>query len=65
MSVKTPPPPVKEQLHAIADQLDDDATWEDAAYQVYVRQELEASIKEADAGQLIPQAEVEKMFLGE
>ena len=65
MSVKTPPPPVKEQLHEIADQLEDDATWEDAAYQVYVRRELEASIKEAGEGQLIPQAEVEKMFLGE
>lgn len=51
---------VKELLHHLADELPDDATWSDVAYQVELKASIEQGLKEADSGQLIPQEEIEK-----
>jgi predicted transcriptional regulator len=56
---------VKDQLHELADKLPDDATWRDVARELYVRREIEIGLEQAERGELIPQAEVEKKFLGE
>jgi hypothetical protein len=45
-------PTVREEARKIIDQLSDDATWEDLAYQIFVRQKIERGVQEADAGLL-------------
>ncbi|MCP4494467.1 MAG: hypothetical protein GY820_45290 [Gammaproteobacteria bacterium] len=49
-------------LHHLADELPDNATWGDVAYQVELKASIEQGLKEADAGQLISQDEIEKEF---
>ena len=43
--------PITDALHALAEQLPDDATWKDVAYEAYVRQEMEAGLAEAQRGE--------------
>ena len=44
------------------DNLPDHATWEDVMYRIYVRQAVEAGIKDSDAGRTIDVKEVRKRF---
>ena len=39
------------------DRLPDAASWDDLAYEVYVRQTIEAGLAEADAGRLVEHEE--------
>ncbi|RYE89630.1 MAG: hypothetical protein EOO37_04660 [Cytophagaceae bacterium] len=55
---------VKEQVHALADQLSEEATWEEVAYEIYVRQAVERGIEASEAGRLIP-AEQAKAYLNQ
>jgi hypothetical protein len=36
---------IKQAVHALADQLPDDATWKDVIYEAYVRQEIEVGFE--------------------
>ena len=49
-----PPAPLKSEAHGLIDRLPDDASWDDLMYQIYVRQAIDAGIRDADAGRLIP-----------
>lgn len=51
---------VREEARRLAEQLPDDATWEDVLYQVYVRQSVEAGLEDVRAGRLIPTDEVRR-----
>ena len=51
---------VKEQVHALADQLSEEATWEEVAYAVYVRQSIEQGLADIAAGRTIPAEEVKQ-----
>jgi len=53
---------IKKALHNLADQLPDDATWKDIAYEAYVRQEIEAGLAEAKRGEFASDAEVRDTF---
>ena len=53
---------IKEQAHQLVDNLPDGATWEDVMYRIYVRQAIEAGIKDSDAGRTIDVEEVRKRF---
>lgn len=53
---------VKKQAHQLLDNLPDSATWEDVMYRIYVRQAIEAGIKDSDAGRTIDVKEVRKRF---
>jgi predicted transcriptional regulator len=44
---------VKESLLEIVQNLPDACTWDEAMYQIYVRQKIEAGLKDADEGRLI------------
>lgn len=44
---------IKSDAKRLVENLPDAATWDDLAYEVYVRQAIEAGMAEADAGQLI------------
>jgi hypothetical protein len=50
------------QAHQLVDNLPDGATWEDVMYRIYVRQALEAGIKDSDTGRTIDVEEVRNRF---
>ena len=54
--------PIKEALRELADQLPDDATWKDVAYEAYVRQEMEAGLAEAQRGEFAKAVDVDSTF---
>ena len=53
---------VKEQAHRLLDNLPDSATWEDVMHRIYVRQAIEAGIKDSDVGRTVDVKEVRKRF---
>lgn len=53
---------IKKALHSLADQLPDDATWKDIAYEAYVRQEIEAGLAEAKRGEFASEDEIKDAF---
>ena len=44
------------------DNLPDSATWDDVMYRIYVRQAIEAGVKDSDQGRTIDVKEVRKRF---
>jgi predicted transcriptional regulator len=53
---------LKESLHTLADQLPDDATWEDVMEEVRFRRAVEVGIQAAERGELATQEEVRVAF---
>ncbi len=53
---------IKEEAHRIVDQLPGDASWEDLIYRIYVRQSIEAGLRDADAGRVESVEEVRRSF---
>jgi len=41
---------VKQQAHQLVEKLPDNATWDDLMYEIYVRQAIDAGIRDSDAG---------------
>jgi hypothetical protein len=44
---------IKPEVHRLVEQLPDNATWDDLAYEIYIRQAIEAGVIESDAGRLL------------
>ena len=53
---------IESAAHRLIDTLPDDATWDDIMYRVYVRQCVDAGLKDADAGRVVDVAEVRRRF---
>jgi hypothetical protein len=53
---------VKQEAKRLVDELPDDATWDDLMYTIYVRQSIEAGIRDADAGRVLSVDEVRTRF---
>ncbi len=53
---------IKQEAYKILDNLPDEATWDDLMYQIYVRQAIEAGIKESEEGRTVEVKEVRKRF---
>ncbi len=53
---------IKQKAYRILDNLPDKATWDDLMYQIYVRQAIEAGIKESKEGRTVEVKEVRKRF---
>jgi len=53
---------VKEEARRLVERLSDDATWEDVQYEVYVRQAVEAGLKDSQEGRTVPLAEARRRF---
>lgn len=47
------PRDIRKDARALVDQLPADATWDDLQYEIYVRQSVEAGLRDADAGRLV------------
>ena len=53
---------IKQEAHRLLDNLPEAATWDDLMYRIYVRQAIEAGIKDSDAGRTVDVKEVRKKF---
>ena len=53
---------VKEKAHKLLNNLPDSATWEDLMYRIYVREAIEAGLKDSDQGKTVDVSEVRKKF---
>jgi predicted transcriptional regulator len=53
---------IKEQARRLLDDLPDSLTWEDLIHRIYVRQAIEAGIRDIDAGRTVDVKEVRKRF---
>jgi hypothetical protein len=51
---------VKTEALRLVEQLPDDATWDDLLYEIYVRQSIEAGLKDCREGRTLPVAEVRR-----
>jgi hypothetical protein len=55
-------PSLKDEVRRMAEHLPDDATWEDLQYQIYVRQAIEAGLKDSREGRTVSLAEARCRF---
>ena len=53
---------IKQKAHQLVDKLPDSASWEDVMCRIYVRQAIEAGIKDSDQGRMTDVSEVRKRF---
>ena len=53
---------IKQEAYRLLEKLPDKATWDDLMYQIYVRQTIEAGIKDSDEGRTVDVKEVRKRF---
>ena len=53
---------IKQEAHRLLDNLPDKATWEDLMYRIYVREVIEAGIKDSNDGRTVDVKEVRKRF---
>ena len=53
---------IKEEAHRLLDNLPKSATWDDLMYKIYVRQAIEAGLKDSKAGRTIDVKEVRAKF---
>lgn len=53
---------IRQEVYRLLDNLPDKATWDDLMYQIYVRQTIEAGIKDSDEGRTVEVKEVRKRF---
>jgi hypothetical protein len=60
--METPGTTIKAEARRIVDQLPDSASWEDLIYRIYVRQSIEAGIKDADEGRVESVEDVRRSF---
>jgi hypothetical protein len=60
--METAAPSIKDEAKRIVDQLPSTASWEDLIYRIYVRQSIEAGLKDAEEGQVESVEEVRRSF---
>jgi len=53
---------LKQEAYRLLDNLSEKATWDDLMYQIYVRQAIEAGLKDSDDGRTVEVNEVRKRF---
>jgi predicted transcriptional regulator len=53
---------IREEAQDLLRDIPDDATWDDVMYRIYVRQAIEAGIRDSDAGRTIDVEQVRTRF---
>jgi hypothetical protein len=53
---------IKQEAHRLLDNMPEKATWEDLMYRIYIREAIEAGIKDSDEGRTVDVKEVRKRF---
>ena len=54
------PPSVKSEARRLIEQLPEEATWDDLLYEIYVRQSIEAGLKDCREGRTLNVSEVRR-----
>ncbi len=60
--METAAPSIKDEAKRIVDQLPETASWEDLIYRIYVRQSIEAGLKDVEEGRVVSVEEVRRSF---
>jgi hypothetical protein len=55
-------PSVKFEARQLVDRLPDDATWDDLMYEIYVRQAVDAGLKDSRDGRTVPVQDVRRQL---
>ena len=55
-------PSIKEEAKRLVEALPDDSTWEDLMHRIYVRQTVEAGLKDSEVGRVVNVEEVRSRF---
>jgi predicted transcriptional regulator len=55
-------PPLKQQAHALVDNLPQSATWDDLAYEVELRASIDRGSADSEAGRVVTIEEMMKEF---
>ena len=58
----TPDANIKTRVLETIESLPDDATWDDVMYRLYVRQKIEAGLKDVEQGNTLSNGEIRKRF---
>ena len=53
---------LRDELHRLAEELEEGATWDDVMYQVYVRRKIERGLDDMEAGRTISLEEIKREF---
>jgi hypothetical protein len=53
---------IKEEARRIIENLPDNSTWDDLMYQIYVRQAIEAGLKDTEVGKVMSVEQVRSKF---
>lgn len=53
---------VKDEARRLVERLPEDATWEAVQYEIYVRQAIEAGLKDSRGARTVPVAEARRRF---
>ena len=53
---------VKDEARRLVERLPEDARWEDLQYEIYVRQAIEAGLRDAREGRTVPLTEARRRF---
>jgi hypothetical protein len=53
---------VKDAAQHLVENLPEDASWDDLMYKIYVRQSIEAGLRDSDANRTVPVEDVRKKF---
>jgi len=55
-------PPLKQQAHALVDNLPESATWDDLAYEAELRASVDRGLADSEAGRVVPIEDMMKEF---
>jgi len=53
---------IKKEVHNLLKDLPEDATWDDLMYKIYVRQAIEAGLKDSEAGRTVDVKDIRSRF---
>ncbi|MEO6193376.1 MAG: hypothetical protein ABIS20_10220 [Thermoanaerobaculia bacterium] len=53
---------IKHEAKRLVEELPEDATWDDLMYRIYVRQSIEAGLRDSEAGRTVSVDEVRARF---
>jgi hypothetical protein len=53
---------IKQEARRLVEQLSEDATWDDLMHEIYVRQAIEAGLRDSQAGRTLDVKEVRAKF---
>ena len=53
---------IKDDARRLVERLPADATWEDLQYEIYVRQAIEAGLRDSREGRTVPLDDVQRQF---